>query len=146
MSGDVERLQAILDGIPYAGFLGARAELRDGEALSVMPFAPHLIGNPMLPALHGGATAAFLEMAAMAHLATLNGEATHLPRPISVSIDYLRSGRPLATVARPVVKRIGRRIANVQVEAWQDGQGAPIAALHANFLLSAGPAMPDQGK
>jgi hypothetical protein len=35
-----------------------------------------------------------------------------------------------------VIKKVGRRIANVQVEAWQDARAAPIAALHGHFLLT----------
>jgi acyl-coenzyme A thioesterase PaaI-like protein len=34
-----------------------------------------------------------------------------------------------------VVKKAGRRIANVYVEAWQESRGAPIASLHGHFLL-----------
>lgn len=135
MSDAVRRLQAVLDGIPYARFLGVRAEADGDEAIAAMPFAPHLIGNPMLPALHGGATAAFMEMAAMSRLAVAGGHG-RLPRPISVSVEYLRSGKPLATYARASVKRVGRRIANVHVEAWQEGRDAPIAALHAHFLMA----------
>ena len=50
------------------------------------------------------------------------------PRVIDVSIEYLRSGRPLTTYARAEIKKVGRRIANVHVEAWQDQRAAPIAA------------------
>ena len=30
-------------------------------------------------------------------------------------------------------KRIGRRVANVHVEAWQESRARPIAALHGHF-------------
>jgi hypothetical protein len=30
-----------------------------------MPFSPKIIGNPMLPAIHGGMTGAFLETTAI---------------------------------------------------------------------------------
>ena len=58
------------------------------------------------------------------------------PRPVDVNIDYLRSGRPEDTYARALIKKAGRRIANVQVEAWQETRRAPIAALHGHFLLT----------
>ena len=99
--------------IPYAGFLGLRAEETGGGLCGVMPFAEHLIGNPTIPALHGGAIGAFLELTATAELAgRCNGR---LPRTIGVTVDYLRSGRGLDTYARAEVKRMGRRIANVVV-------------------------------
>jgi uncharacterized protein (TIGR00369 family) len=120
--------------LPYARFLGVRIELAGDEMTGVLPFADHLVGNPMLPALHGGVLGAFMEMTAMAQLA-LAERRIRLPRPIGVTVEYLRSGRPLTVYARAQVKRVGRRIANVDVEAWQEARHAPIATLHANFLL-----------
>lgn len=125
---------ALLDSIPYARLLGLRSERAGDELTVVMPFAPQLIGNPLLPALHGGATAAFLEMTATAQLAILEPRA-RLPRPINVTVAYLRSGRPLDTFARARINKAGKRIANVHVEAWQEERGQPIAMLHAHFLL-----------
>jgi uncharacterized protein (TIGR00369 family) len=129
-----DRLEAVLGCMPYARFLGIRAELAGDEMTAILPFADHLVGNPLLPALHGGVTGAFMEMTALAQLA-LSERRTRLPRPIDVTVDYLRSGRPLTTYARAVVKKAGRRIANVYVEAWQESRAAPIASLHGHFLL-----------
>nr|WP_255500870.1 PaaI family thioesterase [Caulobacter sp. 17J80-11] len=112
-----------------------RAELAGDEMTAIMPFAEHLIGNPLLPALHGGVTGAFMELTAMAQLAIVERR-PRLPRPIGVTVQYLRSGRPLTTYARAQIKKAGRRIANVHVEAWQETRAAPIASLHAHFLLS----------
>ena len=135
------RLAEILQRIPYARFLGVRAELAGDEMTAVLPFSQHLIGNPSLPAIHGGVIGAFMEMTAVAQLGLSQlGSQTGLvrqPRTIDVTIEYLRSGRPRTTFARATIKREGRRIANVQVEAWQDTRAAPIAALHGHFLLGA---------
>ena len=128
-------LDAILARIPYARFLGVRMELHGDEMTGVLPFSEHLIGNPMLPALHGGVIGAFMEMTALGQL-LIAERLMRQPRPVDVSIDYLRSGRPRDTYARALIKRVGRRIANVQVEAWQDARAAPIAALHGHFLLT----------
>jgi uncharacterized protein (TIGR00369 family) len=128
-------LQAILDGIPYARFLGVRAELAGDEMTAILPYAERLIGNPVLPALHGGVTGAFMELTAMAQLSISERRAS-LPRPIGVTVEYLRSGKPVTTYARAQVKKVGRRIANVTVEAWQEARSAPIASLHAHFLLA----------
>lgn len=128
-------MTALLEAMPYARFLGLRAEM-EAEILTVtMPFADHLIGDPMLPALHGGSTAALLEMTAIAQVA-LAYPRLRLPRPIDLTISYLRSGRPQEVFARARISRAGRRIAHVLAEAWQDDPAQPIASLTANFLLA----------
>jgi uncharacterized protein (TIGR00369 family) len=137
-----ERLNAMLARIPYARFLGVRAEVAGDEMTLVMPFAERLVGNTRLPALHGGVVGAFLEMTALAQLSISVGLARQA-RPIDVTIEYLRSGRPLTSYARAEIKRIGRRVANVQVEAWQEARARPIAALHGHFALK--PAEPEAG-
>jgi acyl-coenzyme A thioesterase PaaI-like protein len=53
-----------------------------------------------------------------------------------VTVEYLRSGRPMDTYARAQVKRIGSRVANVYVEAWQETRAAPITSLHGRFLVT----------
>lgn len=130
-----ERLTAALARIPYAIFLGVRAELKGDELTLVMPFSDHLVGNPMLPALHGGVVGALMELTAITQLAIASKSQT-FPKTIDIGVDYLRSGRPLDTFARARVVKIGRRIANVQVEAWQGQRSQPIAAMHGHFLLA----------
>jgi uncharacterized protein (TIGR00369 family) len=129
-----DRLNAMLERIPYARFLGVRAELAGDEMTLVMPFAERLIGNVNLRALHGGVVGAFMEMAAVAQLSVSVGLARQA-RPIDVTVEYLRSGRPTTSFARAEIKRVGRRVANVHVEAWQEARGKPIASLHGHFQL-----------
>ena len=133
----LERLnpEDVLKAIPFAGFLGMRLDLAGDELTARLPYAPHLIGNPMIPALHGGVISAFMEMTAMAQL-FLNETFHHVPKPIDVSIQYLRTGRPVDTFARAVVNRVGRTVANVEVQAWQDQRSQPIATLQTHFLTS----------
>ena len=135
MSEPTERVDAMLARIPYAQFLGVKIELAGDEMTAVLPFGMHLVGNPTLPAIHGGVLGAFMEMTALAQLLLTEGQARQ-PRVIDVSIEYLRSGRPLTTFARAEIKKVGRRIANVHVEAWQDRRAAPIAALRGHFLVT----------
>ncbi len=135
MSDAGKRLDELLAGIPYAQYLGVRGEVAGDEMTAILPYSDKLIGNPLLPALHGGVTGAFMEMTAMAQLA-ISERRARLPRPIGVTVEYLRSGRPLTTYARATVKKVGRRIANVHVEAWQTQRSAPIASMHAHFLLA----------
>jgi len=135
MSEPTERVDSMLARIPYAQFLGVKIELAGDEMTAVLPFGNHLVGNPTLPAIHGGVLGAFMEMTALAQLLLTEGQARQ-PRVIDVSIEYLRSGRPLTTYARAEIKKVGRRIANVHVEAWQDRRAAPIAALRGHFLVT----------
>jgi uncharacterized protein (TIGR00369 family) len=125
----------LLDRLPYARFLGLETTAV-GQTLTVtMPFAPKLIGNPVLPALHGGSTAALLELTAVAQVSVLYPR-LHLPRPINVTVAYLRSGRPVDVHARARISKAGRRVAHVLAEAWQDDEAQPIAALTAHFLMA----------
>ena len=128
-------MSALLDRLPYARFLGLRSD-QDGDILTVtMPFADRLIGNPMLPALHGGATAALLELTAVAQVA-LSYPRLRLPRPINVTVAYLRTGRPVDVHARARISKAGRRVAHVLAEAWQEEESQPIASLTAHFLVA----------
>lgn len=135
MSDAADRLNAFLARTPYARFLGMRAELAGDEMTAILPFQDMLIGNTTIPALHGGVLGAFMEMAALAQLA-ISEEVARLPKTIDVTVEFLRTGRPLQTYARADLRKVGRRIANVHVEAWQDQRGEPIAALRGHFLLS----------
>ena len=128
-------MSALLDAMPYARFLGLQSQMEDEVLTVIMPFADHLIGDPMLPALHGGSTAALLEMTAIAQVALVYPR-LRLPRPIDVTVSYLRSGRPQDVFARARISRAGRRVAHVLAEAWQGDAAQPIASLTANFLLS----------
>jgi uncharacterized protein (TIGR00369 family) len=121
----------LLDAWPYARFLGIRLEPGDAGAIAVLPFAPRLIGNPILPALHGGVVASFLELAALARLDT-GGERA---RTIDITVDYLRPARPITTYAEARILKLGRRAANLTVEAWQEDRSSPVAALRGHFMI-----------
>jgi uncharacterized protein (TIGR00369 family) len=129
------RLSSLLETVPYMSFLGMQADLAGDEMTGRLPFAPRLVGNPMLPALHGGVIGAFLEMTAVCQLWLLEPH-RRLPRAIDVTIEYLRPGRPLTVHARANVRKVGRRIANVHVEAWQESRDLPVAFLRGHFMLS----------
>lgn len=126
--------QVLLQTVPFAAFLGVRLDLAGDELTARLPFTDPLIGNPMIPALHGGVIGAFMEITAMAQLAfseTLDVP----PKPIDVTIQYLRPGKPVETYSRAVLNRVGRTVANVEVAAWQEHRHHPIATLQAHFLI-----------
>lgn len=139
-SGD---LAGLVDAIPYSRFMGISMVHVDDELRGVLRFGEHLIGNPMLPALHGGVLAALLESTAIFQL-MWETEAIVLPKTITLTVDYLRPGRAQDTWARGILTRQGRRVANVRVEAWQDDRSRPIAVASAHLLLrSHTPPTPD---
>lgn len=129
--------------VPYAAFLDVRVTLVDGAPRVRMPFRPSLIGNPALPAIHGGAVAGFMENAALLHLLLILDE-RKVPKSIDFSIDYLRSANAVDTYAACEIARQGRRVAQVQIRCWQDessqygghpGRTRDIALGRAHFLL-----------
>ncbi|MFZ7090280.1 PaaI family thioesterase [Primorskyibacter sp. 2E233] len=145
-------LGALVSGVPYIQYLNISFDRRGDELTAVLPFDEKLIGNPFLPAIHGGVTAAFLEVTAMI---TLNwtwlwedietgvldadqmtaGKLPRLPKTIDFTVDYLRTGLPRDAYARARVTRLGRRYASVQAEAWQDNHDRPFAHATAHFLM-----------
>lgn len=129
-------LAALAAAIPYAKWMGMAPENSTGELLTRMRYKPDLIGNTHLPALHGGTIGALMEMAAIFHLLwELDNES--LPKIVNITVDYLRSGRPVDTIAKATVTKQGRRVVNVSVEAWQEDRSRPVAAAQIHFLVSA---------
>jgi uncharacterized protein (TIGR00369 family) len=134
-AGRGQDMQAVVEKIPYARFLGIQVDQKGNEITTIMPFKPELVGNVNLPALHGGVIGAFLEMTAVIQL-LFDTSCERLPKTIDVSIDYLRSGRPQPTFGRAIVTRHGRRVANVRSEIWQEERSKPIGLSHGHFLLT----------
>lgn len=145
-------LAALVEGVPYIRFLNITFDRRGDELTATMHYDEKLIGNPMLPALHGGATAAFLEVTAIIGLAwtviwermeagtlTLEdiraGNMPRLPKTIDFTVDYLRSGLPRDSYARAFINRSGRRYASVHVEGWQDNRHKLHAQATGHFLM-----------
>ena len=145
-------LSKLIDSIPYISFLGVDFDRRGDEITAILPFKDDLIGNPSLPALHGGSIAAFLEISAIIELSwiqiwhqiedpdSLIGSpedlgVISLPKTIDFSVDYLRSGLPRDAYARATVNRAGRRYASVHVEAWQDNRNKLFAQGTGHFLM-----------
>ncbi|WP_420569582.1 PaaI family thioesterase [Thalassovita sp.] len=145
-------LNALVHGVPYIQFLGIEFDRRGDELTAVLPFEDKLIGNPMLPAIHGGVTAAFLEVTAIIGLSwaylwddiesgaldveqLVAGQLPRLPKTIDFTVDYLRSGLPRDAYARAQINRSGRRYASVHVEAWQDNRHRNFAQATGHFLM-----------
>lgn len=144
-------LRSLVEGVPYISFLGIEVERHGDELTAKLNYDEKLIGNPLLPAIHGGVTASFLEVTAMVEIMwatlwddleagnidtdSLTSGAVRWPKTIDFTVDYLRTGLPRDAYARARVVRSGRRYGSVHVEAWQDNRERPIAQASCHFLM-----------
>ncbi|MEM8570775.1 MAG: PaaI family thioesterase [Pseudomonadota bacterium] len=146
-------LAQIVARVPYIQYMGVRFDRRGDELTAILEYSPKLIGNPSLPALHGGATGSFLEITAIIELVwqttwermegggaeageTGANVSSPFPRTIDITVDYLRPGLARDAYARARVNRMGRRYASVHVEAWQDNRARLFAQATGHFLVS----------
>ena len=130
--------QQILDLIPYSSFIGAQAKVLKADSENVLYWLDRRasnIGNPSLPAIHGGVIGGFLELSASIEvLYTL--DVKEVPKVVDFSLDYLRPGRYKTIYANCTVLRQGKKLVNVTATAWQDNPETPIAAARCHFLIS----------
>ena len=131
-AGDINRF---IEAIPYARFLGISAAAEGGVLTAKLASSDQIIGNPALPAIHGGVVGAFLETAAILQLLwTL--DSIRIPKTITITFDYLRSAGAYDTFARAEVTKLGSRVANVRAYAWQADVAKLVTSANANFLIT----------
>ncbi len=128
-------LGVLVDAVPYARYLGMSASLEGGRLITRLPFRESNLGNPLRRAIHGGVVGAFLDLSGTFQL-WWEMEGLAGPRCVSFTVDYLRSAGPRDVLAASLVTRMGRRVASVRVEAWQERRDRPIAHGHAHFLIT----------
>ena len=126
--------QAMLDSIPYAKYLKLQAEGQPDSATRVlMPYEDRLVGNMLLPAIHGGAIGALMEVTAMV-ACSIAVRSERLPKLIDSTTDYLRSSKTENTWATANLVRQGRRVIAVRTTAWQSRPDHPVATGRMHFL------------
>ena len=119
----------------YPEALGIEIETGEDGPVLRMPFTQNLLGRPNF--LHGGAMAGLIELTAQAALRhALADQAVERLSPLTVTVDYLRGGKPEEARAAARVLRAGRRIANVAVEIWQEDRSRPIAAARVTVRIT----------
>lgn len=130
--------ELIIDAVPYARLLGMRSvyepDDEGGALIFHLPPKKSNVGNPTLPALHGGAIGGFMEMAATIHV-LMSMDVVKVPRVVDFSIDYVRAGRYEDTWASCSVVRQGNKLVNVAIQTWQQDRDASIATARAHFLI-----------
>jgi uncharacterized protein (TIGR00369 family) len=133
MSGPVD-LKALVATSPFCRFLNVETQVDERGVLVILPARNTLIGNVLLPAMHGGAVASFLEIACMLQLVHETGNAAPA-RAIDINVEYLRPTRPEIVHARAKIRRLGRRVATVHGEAWQKDEVTPTCLVQSHFRL-----------
>ena len=120
----------------YAQSLGIRfADNEDGAPVVCVDFDRAVEGRP--GHLHGGAISGLLETAGYALLST---ELTRAGRPltmkpINITVQFLAAGKRETTFAKARLTKLGRRTANIAVEAWQTDPDRPVASAIMNVMV-----------
>ncbi|MEM9085278.1 MAG: PaaI family thioesterase [Pseudomonadota bacterium] len=126
------------DHLPaYARSLGITIDrMENNLPVLTVDFGPNVEGRP--GAFHGGATAGLLENAGYAALRTvlLRDGRDPVLKPINITVQYLSAGKQKQTYALGRITRLGRRNANLTVEAWQDDRERLIASAVMNILMA----------
>lgn len=126
---------SLTEHIPYARLIGISCIPIGDNFIFKLPQKQDNLGNPTLPAIHGGVIGGFMETAGILHV-MMNTGIEKVPKVVDFSIDYLRPGRDCDSFVRCEVIRQGRKIANALITAWQTRENEPIAIARAHFLLS----------
>ena len=127
--------EPLINQVPYARLIGIKCFRAGDEVTFHLPPKESNIGNPTLPAIHGGALGGFIEHSAVMYV-LLYMEAPKFPKIIDLSIDYLSAGHYKDTYAECRILRQGRRLANVAVTVWQAKKSEPICTARAHMLLN----------
>jgi len=121
----------------YARALGITVHaIEDGTPVLTVEFGRNVEGRPQH--YHGGATAGLLENAGYAALRTRlveEGREAQL-KPVNITVQYLSAGKSQPSFAKGRITRLGRRNANITVEAWQTDRDRPIATAIMNILMA----------
>ena len=131
---ECDDLRRLVEQLPYAQHLGLRIAMVSGIRYLKMPYRSELVGNMMLPALHGGALGALMEIAALIACQRLDS-LRRMPKLVDSTIDYLRSGKAKDTYALATIVRSGQRVITVHVECWQDDPSNVIAIMRMQLLV-----------
>lgn len=115
--------------IPFNRFLGVEvAEVEEGRVRLELPFRDEFIGNPEMPALHGGVVSMLLDTAGGAAVWT-RLEPTDRVSTVDLRVDYLRPARAERLAAVGSVVRLGNRVGVAELRAFHPGSDEePVAA------------------
>jgi len=129
-SYNADRLAKICESyIPFNKLLGLRClEIEDGRVRVELPYRSELVGNPEIPALHGGAISSTLDTTGGLAVWSQAGPNDRVST-IDLRVDYLRPGRAEPLIAVAKVVRLGNRVGVAELRAFHpDAEDRPVAA------------------
>ena len=108
----VEQLTTWMEELcPFNRYLGIKIEeLREGYSRCILPFRDEFIGNPALPAIHGGVISTLTDVCGGTAVWTSCSEGDSVAT-LDIRVDYLRPGPKDDLVAESEVVRVGNRVA-----------------------------------
>ncbi|MGB3753613.1 MAG: PaaI family thioesterase [Parerythrobacter sp.] len=123
---------------PYARSLGIALcdEGGAGDAIVSVAYGRETVGRPGV--FHGGAMAGLLEAAGYVALrrALRDNAADAELKPINMTVQYLSAATAQPGFAMARVTKLGRRTANIAIEAWQDDRERLVATAIMNILIA----------
>lgn len=119
---------------PYAQSLGIFVDSLEGKLPLIACDAGEVVhGRPGF--WHGGVIGGLLEIAALVAVrSALEVEGTSL-KPVSFTVQFMRAATIRRSFAIGSIRRAGRRIVNVDADAWQGDRERLIASARMTIML-----------
>lgn len=121
-------IKAIEELIPFNKYLGIKVlQLEPNFVRLILPFNPTLIGNPFIPAIHGGVIATLLDTAGGGAALTTLSSFDDKISTVDMRIDYLQPGKPNDLIAEGLVLRSGSRLVVTNMVAYHGSKAYTVA-------------------
>lgn len=123
-----DSLAQLFESTPYVKLLGMRFQsVENGLVVMEVPFREELVGNPELPALHGGVISSLLDTCGGAAVWSLLGPGDRVST-VDLRVDYLRPGQSEILIGVGRVIRVGNRVGVAELKAYHpDAEDRPVA-------------------
>ncbi|MFT7626028.1 MAG: hypothetical protein ACI9WU_005221, partial [Myxococcota bacterium] len=120
----VPLIQFMEEGIPFNKYIGLKVlSLIPGQSRLFIPAAPHLVGDPFRPAIHGGVISTIADVAGGAALFAMLKSPKDRVSTVDLRIDYLQPGlADKGLVCECSVLRMGNKVAVTRMEIFSEGE------------------------
>lgn len=123
-------IQFFEEHIPFNKHLGMKVEeMSEARVRIRIPFAPHLIGDPLRPALHGGVTSTIADTAGGLAVFARVGLLTARVSTVDLRVDYYLPAGMKDVIAQAEVVRLGNRVGVSRISVWQPPDEGEAVAL-----------------
>lgn len=137
---DVAGMQQLENTLPHIRSLGIRIMSLDGPvAVSRLPYADRLVGDPDTGVLHGGAITTQIDNLCAVAMHSAIGH--YVPcATIDLRVEYLKPATPgHDVIAKAECRRVTRQVAFISAVAYHD-ENDPIALASCTYML-----LPERG-